>query len=39
MADSTANEAYNEFATYDDFLDSQIAPMDIYYLEVYVFVY
>lgn len=23
-----------EFATYEDFLDSQITPLDLYYLEV-----
>lgn len=24
-----------EFATYEDFLDSQITPLDLYYLEVF----
>ena len=24
----------NEYATYEDFLDSQISPVDLYYLEV-----
>ena len=32
VADSVATE----FATYDDFLDSQVTPTDLYYLEVYV---
>ena len=26
-----------EFATYEDFLDSQITPLDLYYLEVILF--
>ena len=26
-----------EFATYEDFLDSQITPLDLYYLEVIFF--
>ena len=25
-----------EFATYEDFLDSQITPLDLYYLEVII---
>ena len=25
-----------EFATYEDFLDSQITPLDLYYLEVWL---
>jgi len=25
-----------EFATYEDFLDSQITPLDLYYLEVMI---
>ena len=28
-----------EFSTYEDFLDSQITPLDLYYLEVTSFSY
>lgn len=31
---STADTIVTEFATYEDFLDSQITPTDLYYLEV-----
>ena len=37
MEDEGGNGADNivtEFATYEDFLDSQITSMDLYYLEV-----
>lgn len=30
----TAHDVTTEFATYEDFLDSQITPLDLYYLEV-----
>ena len=29
-----ADSAITDFATYEDFLDSQISPVDLYYLEV-----
>ena len=29
-----ADNIVTEFATYEDFLDSQITPLDLYYLEV-----
>ena len=32
--ESQGDSVASEFATYDDFLDSQIAPLDLYYLEV-----
>jgi hypothetical protein len=32
----TAHDVTTEFATYEDFLDSQITPLDLYYLEVRV---
>ena len=31
-----ADGVVTEFATYTDFLDSQITPRDLYYLEVYI---
>ena len=31
------HDAVIEFATYEDFLDSQISTLDLYYLEVYIF--
>ena len=36
MADgpAVADTAITDFATYEDFLDSQISPIDLYYLEV-----
>ena len=36
MEDDTVNDhdAVIEFATYEDFLDSQISTLDLYYLEV-----
>lgn len=30
------HDAVIEFATYEDFLDSQISTLDLYYLEVYL---
>ncbi len=33
MDSGGSNTAITEFATYDDFLDAQIAPIDLYYLE------
>ncbi len=30
---SHADAAVRDFATYEDFLDSQISPIDLYYLE------
>ena len=35
-APSGSDNIVTEFATYDDFLDSQITPLDLYYLEVSV---
>lgn len=32
---SAADSLVTEFATYSDFLDSQITPTDLYYLEVH----
>lgn len=32
---TVADSLVTEFATYSDFLDSQITPRDLYYLEVY----
>ena len=35
LADSSPLDSVaNEFTTFEDFLDSQIAPIDLYYLEV-----
>ncbi len=31
---TTDHDAVIEFATYEDFLDSQISTLDLYYLEV-----
>ncbi len=36
-APSGNDNIVTEFATYEDFLDSQITPVDLYYLEVCVF--
>ena len=33
-SNSLADSIVTEFATYEDFLDSQITPTDLYYLEV-----
>ena len=33
-APSGSDNIVTEFGTYDDFLDSQITPLDLYYLEV-----
>lgn len=33
MAEEIVYESFNEFNTFDEFLDSQISPLDIYYLE------
>ena len=33
-APSGGDNIVTEYATYDEFLDSQITPMDLYYLEV-----
>lgn len=33
-ASTPLDSVASEFATYEDFLDSQIAPVDLYYLEV-----
>ena len=32
-----ADSIVTEFSTYEDFLDSQITPLDLYYLEVMLF--
>lgn len=32
------HDAVIEYATYEDFLDSQISTLDLYYLEVWTFV-
>lgn len=32
---ATDHDAIIEFATYEDFLDSQISTLDLYYLEVF----
>lgn len=34
-----ADNIVTEFATYEDFLDSQITSLDLYYLEVHIFFY
>jgi hypothetical protein len=38
MEEDAANDhdAIIEFATYEDFLDSQISTLDLYYLEVFI---
>lgn len=33
-SNSVSDSIVTEFATYEDFLDSQITPTDLYYLEV-----
>ncbi len=34
---SAADSIVTEFATYEDYLDSQITPTDLFYLEVKLF--
>ena len=34
---AASDNVVTEFATYEDFLDSQITPLDLYYLEVTLF--
>jgi hypothetical protein len=40
MEDEVQNDqdAITEFATYEDFLDSQISTLDLFYLEVILFI-
>jgi hypothetical protein len=34
LANGAGDTAITEFATYEDYLDSQITPVDLFYLEV-----
>jgi len=37
MGNNAGDSSIAEYATYEDYLDSQITPLDMYYLEVNIY--